>query len=66
LKMSNSYVVKGKFRQGYEWKSFTKTVQAKDEKSATSVAMSIIGGNHGVKRFAVKVDSVEPAPVKAQ
>ncbi len=64
--MSNNYVVKGKFKQGFEWKSFTKTVQAKDEQSATSIAMSILGGNHCVKRFDIKVDSIEPAPVNAQ
>ncbi|HPC27707.1 MAG TPA: 50S ribosomal protein L18Ae [Candidatus Methanomethylicus sp.] len=64
--MSNSYVVKGKFKLKYEWKQFTKTVQAKDEASAASVAKSILGGNHGVKRFEIKVDSVELAPVKAQ
>ncbi len=64
--MSNSYVVKGKFKLKFEWKPFTKTVLAKDEKSATNVAMSTIGGNHSVKRFEIKVDSVELLPVKAQ
>ncbi len=64
--MSNSYIIKGKLKLKFEWKEFTKTVEAKDEKAALNAALSILGGNHGVKRFDIKVDSVELLPVKAQ
>ena len=64
--MSKNYVVKGSMKLKFEWKKFTKTVAANDEASARERALSILGGNHGVRRFEVKIVSTTEEPVKAQ
>ena len=63
--MSKNYVVKGKMKLKFEWKKFAKTLTAKDEESAKEKTLSVLGGNHGVKRFEVKIESVTEEPVKA-
>ncbi|MDD1776160.1 MAG: hypothetical protein LUP94_02275 [Candidatus Methanomethylicus sp.] len=64
--MSKNYVVKGSMRLKFEWKKFSKTVTADDEASARESTLSILGGNHGVRRFEVKINSITEEPVKAQ
>jgi ribosomal protein L20A (L18A) len=64
--MSKNYVVKGSMRLKFELKKFTKTVAADDEASAKESALCILGGNHGVRRFEVKIDSITEEPVKPQ
>jgi len=63
--MSKNYIIKGKMKLKFEWKKFTKTVTAEDDKSAKDKAMSILGGNHGLKRFEVNIESVTEELVKA-
>jgi len=64
--MEKNYMVKGKMRQLYEWVEFEKSIMAPNEARAREKALSILGGNHKLKRFQIKIESVQEAPVKAE
>ncbi len=64
--MSKNYVVKGSMKLKFEWKKFSKTVAADNEAAARESALSVLGGNHSVKRYEVKIDSITEEPVKEQ
>lgn len=64
--MSKNYSVKGKMRLKFEWKSFEKKVAAKSPEAAKELALSKIGGNHGIKRFDIVISSVDEITVDAQ
>jgi ribosomal protein L20A (L18A) len=57
--MSKSFIVKGKAKIGIKWEKFEKTVVANTKERAQDVALCTMGGNHKVKRFEIKVESVE-------
>lgn len=64
--MSKTYVVKGRAKIGIKWERFEKTVKAEKKERATDIAMSLLGGSHRVKRFQIKIESVEESPVSGQ
>ncbi|MCQ5376563.1 MAG: 50S ribosomal protein L18Ae [Candidatus Methanomethylicia archaeon] len=64
--MSKNYSVKGKMRLKFEWKKFEKKVAAKSPEAARELALSKLGGNHGIKRFDIVVSSVDEIAVNPQ
>lgn len=58
-----TWTVHGSFlaRRGY-WQAFTKEHEADSGESAREWTLSEIGGCHGVKRHAIRIDSVTQAP----
>ncbi|MBN1134008.1 MAG: 50S ribosomal protein L18a [Methanosarcinaceae archaeon] len=53
-----NYVVKGTFKAGHDWETFTKKVESQNEKNACENVYSIFGSKHGIKRYLIKIDSV--------
>jgi ribosomal protein L20A (L18A) len=53
------YLVSGKLHKGGKDEKFEKKVEAKSEKLAKEIALSLLGSNAGIKRSAVKIESVE-------
>jgi ribosomal protein L20A (L18A) len=64
--MTKIYVVKGRAKIGLKWERFEKTVNADGKERATDIAMSLLGGSHKVKRFQIKIESVEESQVSGQ
>lgn len=55
-----AFKVTGTFLMGREKQPFTKEVAAKDKSEAEEQVYSIIGSKHGVKRFRVNINKVDP------
>ena len=53
------YVVNGKIGVGKAAKPFEKQVEAISEKMARETTYSLFGSNAGIKRSAIKIESVE-------
>jgi ribosomal protein L20A (L18A) len=53
------YVVNGKIGAGKTTKPFEKQVEAISEKMARETTYSLFGANAGIKRSAIKIESVE-------
>jgi len=64
--MSKNFVVKGKAKIGIKWEKFEKNIVAGRKELAVERALSILGGNHKLKRYQIKIDSVEELPVSKQ
>jgi ribosomal protein L20A (L18A) len=64
--MSKNFVVKGKAKIGLKWEKFEKSVTANRKELAVEKALSILGGSHKLKRYQIKIDSVEELPVSKQ
>lgn len=56
--MMKSFIVKGKFKAGSSWESFTKKVESQNEKNATDKTYSIFGSKHRVKRNQIQIESI--------
>ncbi|MCS7098044.1 MAG: 50S ribosomal protein L18Ae [Candidatus Methanomethyliaceae archaeon] len=54
-----NFLVKGKIKIGFEWVNFKKLVSAVSEKMAIEKVFCLFGGNHKLKRFQIKISSVE-------
>ncbi len=52
------FEVKGKFRKAKKWKSFTKKVEAQNERMAVEKTYSLIGSNHKVKRNLIEINNI--------
>lgn len=55
------FEVKGTFKMGAHWQPFTKTVDVKTKDEAIERIFAVFGGNHGIARRHVKVESIEKA-----
>lgn len=55
------FEVKGSFRMGQRWQPFTKQLDVKSEDDAREKIFSVFGGNHGVPRRGIKIDSIKKA-----
>ncbi|MCX6769908.1 MAG: 50S ribosomal protein L18Ae [Candidatus Micrarchaeota archaeon] len=53
------YLVCGRIGSGKTGKPFEKTVEAISEKLARETAYSLFGSNAGIKRSAIKIESVD-------
>jgi Ribosomal protein L20A (L18A) len=56
-----NFVVTGKFKSGFFWEKFTKTIESENEKNAREKVYSIIGSKHGSKRRSILIESVSEA-----
>ncbi len=54
-----AFRVKGRFRMGKEWQTFTKEVVEESEDGAHEKALSIMGSKHRVKRTNIKINEVK-------
>ncbi len=57
-----TWTVRGAFyaRRGY-WQPFTKEHEADSGEMAREWTLSEIGGCHGLQRYRIRIDSVEPS-----
>ena len=58
----NIYEVKGKFkaeRVSGTWRSFSKAIESDNEKNAIEWVYSLMGSEHGLKRYLIKIDEVK-------
>ena len=53
-----SFEVRGTFLMGDEWKPYTKTIAAPNEKQAQERAFALMGSKHNLKRRYIKIDGV--------
>jgi Ribosomal protein L20A (L18A) len=53
-----NFVITGKFKSGFFWEKFTKTIESENEKNAREKVYSIIGSKHGSKRRSILIESV--------
>ncbi|WNY28555.1 hypothetical protein MmiEs2_07490 [Methanimicrococcus stummii] len=54
-----NYFITGKFKPGFFWEKFTKTIESENEKNALEKVYSIMGSKHGLKRRCIVVESVK-------
>ncbi|MCX8181660.1 MAG: 50S ribosomal protein L18Ae [Candidatus Methanomethyliaceae archaeon] len=57
--MSKTFIVKGKAKIGIDWVNFKKQVTAPKKERAIDNVLCMLGGNHKLKRFQIKIESVE-------
>ena len=58
------FEVKGTFQMGEDWKPYTKTIAAPNEKQAKERTLAVIGSKHNLKRRYIRIDSVVPVTKK--
>ncbi|MGP8320737.1 MAG: 50S ribosomal protein L18Ae [Methanosarcinaceae archaeon] len=56
-----NYIIKGTFKAGHKWETFTKNLESQNAKNAQDKVYSIFGSKHNIKRFLIKIDSVTEA-----
>ncbi len=56
-----NFIVKGTFKAGQKWEKFRKNIATHNKNNAQEKAYSLIGSEHGLKRGAIKIESVEEA-----
>lgn len=54
----STFIIKGQFKTGLNWATFTKTVESQNEKNAVEKVYSTIGSQHGLERRLIKIESV--------
>ena len=54
-----NFEITGKFKPGFFWEKFTKTIESENEKNAVEKVNSIMGSKHGLKRRCIVVESVK-------
>jgi len=54
-----NFIAKGSFKAGHDWENFKKTVTSQNKKNAMEKIYSLIGSEHGLKRYLIKLESVE-------
>ncbi len=64
--MSKTFLIKGRAKIGLQWERFQKTVSADKKEWAVEKVICSLGGNHKLKRFQIKIESVEEQPVDKQ
>lgn len=54
-----NYLITGKFKPGFFWEKFTKTIESENEKNAREKVYSIMGSKHGLKRGRIVIESIQ-------
>jgi len=54
-----NFEVTGKFKPGFYWEKFTKTIESENEKNAREQVFSTMGSKHGLKRRCIVVESIK-------
>ncbi len=55
----SEFEIRGKFRIGKAWQSFTKVLESNNEKNAVEKAYSLLGSEQRVKRSFIRIDEVK-------
>lgn len=66
IDMEKSYVVTGEMKTKMSCDKFKKVVEAVSRDRAIEKVLSMLGGNHKLKRYQIKVISAEELPVREQ
>jgi len=56
------YEVNGKYKAGKVgkvWRSFSKSIESDNKKNALEWVYSLMGSEHGLKRYLIKIDEVK-------
>ncbi|MCL2863152.1 MAG: 50S ribosomal protein L18Ae [Methanimicrococcus sp.] len=53
-----NFEITGKFKPGFYWENFTKTIESENEKNAREKILSIMGSKHGLKRRCIVIEAV--------
>ena len=56
-----NFIVKGNFKAGHKWETFTKKITTLNNKLASEKVFSLIGSEHRLRRSLIKIVSVEEA-----
>ncbi|MDL2261563.1 50S ribosomal protein L18a [Methanimicrococcus sp. OttesenSCG-928-J09] len=59
MKIMANYMITGKFKPGFFWEKFTKTIESENEKNALEKVYSLMGSKHGLKRRSIVVESIK-------
>ena len=54
----SEFEIRGSFKVGKKWQSFTKVLDSNNEKNALEKVYSLLGSEQGVKRNLVRIDEV--------
>lgn len=54
-----NYLITGKFKPGFFWEKFTKTIESENEKNALEKVYSTMGSKHALKRRCIVVESIQ-------
>ncbi|MDR2944648.1 MAG: 50S ribosomal protein L18a [Methanosarcinales archaeon] len=54
-----NYLISGKFKPGFLWEKFAKTIESENEKNALEKVYSTMGSKHGLKRRSIVVESIQ-------
>ncbi len=54
----NSFEVKGTFKIGDDWKSYTKVIEAPNEAQAREQTFAVFGSKHRLKRRYITIESI--------
>lgn len=54
-----NFIAKGSFKAGHDWENFKKTITSQNKKNAMEKTYSLIGSEHRLKRYLIKIESVE-------
>ncbi|MFP3909686.1 MAG: 50S ribosomal protein L18Ae [Archaeoglobaceae archaeon] len=52
------FEARGKFRKARKWQTFTKKVEAQNERMAIEKVYSLIGSNHKIKRNLIEIENI--------
>lgn len=53
-----NFEITGKFKPGYFWEKFTKTIESENEKNAREKVYSIMGSKHGLQRRRIVIETI--------
>jgi len=56
-----NFIVKGNFKAGHKWETFTKKITTLNKNLASEKVFSLIGSEHRLRRSLIKISSVEEA-----
>ena len=54
-----NFEITGKFKPGFFWEKFTKTIESENEKNALEKVFSTMGSKHGLKRRCIVVENIK-------
>jgi len=53
-----NFEITGKFKPGFFWEKFTKTIESENETNAREKVYSIMGSKHGLKRRCIVIETI--------
>jgi len=56
-----NFIVKGNFKAGNKWETFTKKITTLNKNLASEKTLSLIGSEHRLRRSLIKINSIDEA-----